>query len=318
MTAPDLSFLAPPGEVRDWRMVVLVDAAAEAGVLHALPGRPADVASRLRLDERAVRVVLEALTAWGVVVVGSDGVAAPGPAAPPADALDVVHHHARALRNWAQVLDDRLHGVPPPPDRPPMARPDRWLAALAVHARRDAPAVVDACLARAPGWSTVLDLGGGHGEYALEFARRGLRVTMQDRLAMVDIVRPDPRFSEAGVELFAGDFFEVLPPGPYDLVFCAGVTHTFDGEHNRELYRRLVPVVAPGGRLAIQTFLRRRHPVAALFAVQMLANGSGGDTHDEEEYARWLEEAGFEAPETVDLEGGRSSLLVTGRRGETR
>ena len=172
--------------------------------------------------------------------------------------------------------------------------------------------------ARAPGSATVLDLGGGHGEYALEFARRGLRATMQDRPTMIDIVGRDRRFEEAGVELFAGDFFELLPSARYDLVFCSGVTHTFDGEHNLELYRRLAPILAPSGCLAIQTFLRGRHPVAALFAVQMLANGGGADTHSLEEYSRWLAEAGFEAPETIDFEGGRRSLVLSGRRRTSR
>lgn len=60
----------------------------------------------------------------------------------------------------------------------------------------------------------VLDLGGGHGQYALEFARRGLETTMQDRPGVVDYARRQGRLEEAGVELFAADFFEALPPRP--------------------------------------------------------------------------------------------------------
>lgn len=111
----------------------------------------------------------------------------------------------------------------------------------------------------APAANTVLDLGGGHGEYALEFARRGLKPMLQDRPTMIDILRSEGRVETAGVQLFPGDFFEVLAPGQYDLVFCSGVTHTLGGGRVRELFRRIAPIVAPGGLLAVQTFLRGRH-----------------------------------------------------------
>lgn len=65
----DQSFLSRPGEVADWRSVLLVDAAADAGLLGALPGTAADLVDRLGLDETAVRVVLDALAAGEFVVV---------------------------------------------------------------------------------------------------------------------------------------------------------------------------------------------------------------------------------------------------------
>ncbi|HET7487575.1 MAG TPA: class I SAM-dependent methyltransferase [Acidimicrobiales bacterium] len=310
MGGRDLSFLAGPDAVVDWRKVVLVDAADRAGILAALPDGAAGVAGRLGLDETAVRVVLDALGAWDVVVAGDDGRYALGPGAPEGSDGDVLNHHARAIRNWAGSLDDRLRGVPAV-EGAPMPDPERWMSALAAGARAEAPMVVERCLGAAPGARTVLDLGGGHGEYALEFARRGLRATMQDRETMVELARRRKTLEAAGVELFAGDFFETLPDGVFDLVFCSGVTHTFGGDRVATLFRRAAGLVAPGGHLAVQTFLRARHPVASLFAVQMMANGRGGDTHSEEEYRRWLHDAGFAPPEVVDLDGGRRSLLVS-------
>jgi hypothetical protein len=44
----------------------------------------------------------------------------------------------------------------------------------------------------------------------------------------------------------------------------------------------------------------------------MLTVGGGADTHKQEDYRRWLEEAGFAAPETVKLDGGRRWLLLSG------
>lgn len=308
MTGPDRSFLAPPGEAADWRLTLLCAAAIDAGLLDALPGRPDDLAARLDLDGHAVMVMLEALALFGVVAADAAGAFSAGPAAPDADAAATVYHHARAIGQWSRSLDGSLRGEAVERAVPP-ARPDRWLDSLAVPARRAAPASVDACLARLGDARTVLDLGGGHGEYALEFARRGLSVTMQDRPAMIDIARRRGTLEAGGVALFEGDFFETLAAGPFDIVFCSGVTNTFGPERNVGLYERIRPHVAPGGSLVIQTSMRDRQPASALFGVQMLVVGNGGDAHPERLYRRWLAAAGYGPVHVVDADGDTRSIL---------
>lgn len=304
----DLSFLAEPGEVTDWRRVLLWDVAAQCGVLGALPGSAQEVAERTGLDGQAVRVLLEALSAVGVLVPVGDGRYAPA-AGTTEDAGATIGHHARALRRWANGLEPRLRGQAAAAPGP-MGSPEQFHDALAVTARSTAPAVVDLCLQRFPEARTVLDLGGLHGEYALEFARRGLQATMQDQPQMVDVVRRRGRLDAAGVALFEGSFFDVVPDGPFDLFFCMGITHTFDGDRNRRLFENLKRVQAPGGGVAVVTFLRGLHPVTALFAVQMLLNDNGGDTHTEDEYRSWLSSAGFTVDPTVHALAGASARSV--------
>lgn len=311
MTAStDLSFLAPPGEVADWRMILLCDVAARTGVLDMLPGTLDEVAGRSGLDPQGVRAVLDALVAVGMLRAGEDGTYRVAPGAPVAEALPGIRHHANSLRRWAGSLERRLRGEPGD-ERPGVADPETFHDALAATARTSAPEAVDACLARFPDARSVLDLGGLHGEYSLEFARRGLRATMQDQPAMIDVARRRGTLEAAGVELFEGSFFDRVPDGPFDLAFCSGITHTFDGDRNRMLYRNLRPVVAPGGGVAVVTFLRGRDARTALFAVQMLLNDNGGDTHTEAEYRSWLSEAGFTVDrDVVELTGqGTRSVL---------
>lgn len=304
-----LSFLATPPLISDWRMVVLFDVAAETGVLDALPADPGEIGARLGLDERAVRIVLDALAVWDLVASDS-GRWFLGPGAPNADEAAVLHHHAGSLRMWNERIEDRLRGREPQPNRQPPRHLGRWLQALAVNARASAPAAVDACLAARPQSKRVLDLGGGHGEYALEFTRRGLQATVQDRPEVIELARGDGRLPAEGVRLFAGDFFEVLADGPFDLVFCAGVAYTLDPARNVELWRRVRPVLAHEGMLAIHTFLRGRRPLAPIFAVQMLGVGTGGDTHAEEDFREWLGAAGYGRVDVVHLDRDPESVLL--------
>lgn len=309
----DLTFLSPPGEVADWRMTLLVDAAAACGLLAALPGTAPDLSEELHLDSHAVRVVLDALSVFGVAERDGEGRWSAGASAPGPAQVAMLRHHARALRRWSADLEPRLRGAPDAEARAPMAEPEVFMDALGAGARAAAPGLVDLCLQRFPAARSVLDLGGLHGEYSLEFRRRGLRATMQDLPPMIEIARSRGDLAAAGVELFSGSFFEAVPPGPFDLAFCSGITHTFDGEHNRALYRRLRPVISADGGIAVVSFLRGRAPLADVFAVQMLLNASGGDTHSEEEYRDWLTQAGFTVDDSVvDLPGRPQSVLFAG------
>lgn len=185
----DPTFLAPPGQVADWRRVLLCDVAAGTGLLGALPGTPQVLAERLELDAHARRVLLDALAVYHVVVSGdADGTYVRGPEVPTDSELAGLRHHARALRRWAAAIEDRARDLPNPSAAGP-ADPEAFHDALAVTAREAAPGVVDACLTRFPPARSVLDLGGLHGEYSLEFTRRGLTASMQDQPVMVEVAR---------------------------------------------------------------------------------------------------------------------------------
>jgi len=311
-TSDDFSFLAPPGEVADWRLVAAFDAAAEVGLFEKLPATPTEAVTRLGLDERAVRILLGALSVWGMLEELSGRYSIRPEQFPDKGEAATLRHHAQVLRTWSTRLGDRLRGDPPAPSSMPPERRRRWLEALAEGARDRAPLVVEACLRRFPDARRVLDLGGGHGEYARAFAQRGSSVVLQDLEPTIELLKSSdvPR---SGVELFAGDFFEALPDARFDLVLCAGVTHIFDGERNHLLYRRLTQIIAPGGGLAIVTFLPERDPTALIFAVQMLAVSAGGNAHKESDYREWLRVEGYGEPEILRPGHDPNFLLLASR-----
>ncbi|XVQ06762.1 hypothetical protein ACQP1W_29425 [Spirillospora sp. CA-255316] len=196
----DMSFLAPLEKLVDWRLALAYDAAAEAGVLAALPGAPFELAERCDLDEGALRAVLGQLTAGGDVALDEQGRYSSGPHAPawPHDAM--LRRHDAAIRRWGALLNawlrDRTASGDRLPSRP--ALPETGQATLAVRARPLIGPVVDLCPRAFPAARRVLDLGGGHGQFSLEFARRGLETTMQDLPEVVEIACRRGRLPAAG------------------------------------------------------------------------------------------------------------------------
>ncbi len=65
----DLGFLAPPGDLADWRMVLVADLADKSGLLDALPGTAEAVAERAGVHTKSTRVLLDALTVFDLVAV---------------------------------------------------------------------------------------------------------------------------------------------------------------------------------------------------------------------------------------------------------
>ncbi|MGD9755103.1 MAG: class I SAM-dependent methyltransferase [Acidimicrobiia bacterium] len=307
------SFLAPPGEVADWRLVLLYDAAWATGLADALPATVADAADRAGLEPKAVRAVLDALVASGLATADADGTVTLVPAATDPATRSQLRQHASTIRRWSTSIEPRLRGEDAPLRSPFDLK--GWLQSMAAGAAQQADAVADTVLAavRTPPVEgrprRALDIGGGHGRYAAALAARGLEVTMQDRPDVIATVEREGWLDGTGVHLVVGDVHDHLPDGPFDVVLAVGVLHTMPPERVASLLRRVGAIMAPGGGLLIRTQLRGEGAAAALFAVQMLVAGQGGDAHRLVDYQVWLADAGLTQPEVSTV--GNGALLVS-------
>lgn len=315
------------GRLRDLaEEVVIVAAACDAGVFAELadgPGSADDVAERLGLVGRPVRILLPVLVQLGLLEEREEGygltdrsrrtLADPESSEYRAGGLPLWLRNLRTFTRLPEVL--KSGGPLEDPEEEGRDDPDalaRFMAAMNAAPRERVRRLVDLCLERAPGAERVLDLGGGPGHMSREFADRGLEVVLFDRPETVDFVGREYGLESADrIRLAGGDFTEdPLPQGPFDIVLMSNILHIYGPDTNRALLAKAARVVGRDGICAIADFIRGSSPRAPRFALVMLLRTEEGDAHSEESYVAWLREAGFERPEVADLDGERQLLTA--------
>jgi ubiquinone/menaquinone biosynthesis C-methylase UbiE len=274
----------------------VVSAAQRLGVLTALDAGPVHAEQFARdsgLDAHACIVIIEALSAMGLVERGTDGQFQP------------VVPELSSLGAFAGITDLLVGAVrsgraPLECDVPAGASkvyPDTvtYLATLL-------GAAADAVAELLPGAARILDVGAGAAPWSLALVRRDprCRVTALDLPSVLTATRR--AVAEAGwpdqFEYVAGDAFEVsIPPATYDIALVGNLCHLFDGSANRRLFSRLRSAIQDGGRIAIIDVLPAHDPdtqrSVQLYAAGLLTRTSVGGVHPAESYQDWLDDAGF-------------------------
>ncbi|MCX9084169.1 MAG: methyltransferase [Candidatus Methanoperedens sp.] len=162
---------------------------------------------------------------------------------------------------------------------------------------------------------TVLDLGGGPGKYSLVFVNSGLKAVLLDTPETIDYVSNQFKLADIrNLTLKKGDFTqdELVDEleERFDIVFMGNITHIYSENVNRDLLMRVGRLLNKGGLVAIEDFVRERSPYAEMFAVNMLANTESGGTWTEEQYRKWLTDAGFSNIEVLDLSDKDKQLIT--------
>ena len=314
--AADLGSLTPMSHVEDWREILVLAAALNAGLLARLddPAPTGQIADELGLDRRAVRVTVAALVdrGWCVDDGMSAGLSARARAALGPDPEDPVLAEvllaAREIGAYRQ-LETTLRTGAPSHD---VSAGDtdtrrRFLEAMRAIASRRMGVTLAALPAPARG-ARLLDVGGGPGTYARAFAQAGWRVTVIDLPESLELGGDD--LAAWGVTAIAGDATESLPEGPWDCVYLGNVTHLFGPDQAADLVGRAGAAVEPGGRLAIQEVVRGLAVPAALFGVAMLVGTRAGEVYDRDTYAAWMAAAGCPLTTVVATEPERHHLMI--------
>lgn len=283
----------------------------------------AEVAEEAGTDARATEVLLNALVAMGYLkkkagrfsntavsrrhlVKGSE------------DYLGGPLGHSNYLwMTWSQLTKVVRSGKPAEVEAPDYAT-ESFIMAMAAGARETAPVVAD--VLDFAGVRRLLDLGGGPGTFAIEFAGRnpGLEAVVFDRPDVVPIARRV--IAAAGmserVRTAAGNFLHDDIGSGYDLVFVSSIIHSYGAEQNRLILRKAHDALNPGGQVVVRDFImeegKTKPASGAIFAINMLVNTDSGATYSEIEVRQWLEECAFENIVRKDI--GTDGALLIGRR----
>ena len=300
------------------------------GLFAALADRSKDhlqLAQDLETDPRGTRILCDALVDLGVLERTAEGYEPgedtrrhllPDSTEPRSDLLA---HGSRLYERWAGLYDAVRTGSPVDDEQldPRLeATESDFARAMADVGRRSATATCERLdLSRA---DHVLDLGGGPGIYAMEFARTwpDLEVTVFDTPAALRVARHNLESSEVAerVHLRSGDAFEDSLGGPYGAIFISNVLHIYSAADNRRLIERCAGCLEAGGQLILKDFFldedRKRPRGGAIFAVNMLVSTDQGDCYTIPEARSWLQAAGLDLEKVRDV-ASKSRLLVASK-----
>lgn len=304
--------LRPPQEL------LLVGAAVKTGLFEALKNGPLfedQLREKTDSDPRSLWVVVEALISAGYLQ--REGVEV----MLSAEAREVFYnrqsenytgfsfmHGYELCKTWLGLPEVLKTGKAVQRERSGEAMKS-FIQSMAVHSKKVAPVIAAHCLEGIEK-GTVLDIGGGPLTYAREFASLGSSVTVMDLPEVVEMMSPSLKAGE-NIIMAPGDLTVALPSGPFDLAYLGNICHIFDGEENKKLFKRVYGVLRPGGRMAVQDFVRGVSPRAEMFGVNMLVNTPGGGTWTMDQYSEWISGAGFSA---VEMRNYGDRQFITARR----
>ena len=284
----------------------------------------AEIAERISTHPRATEMLLNALTAMGLLLK-KDGIFSNSPPAArffaegsKDNARPGLIHIANIWHRWSNLTQCVRAGTAVGHQEMAM-RGDDWtqpfIAAMHRNASERAPLVVQA--AGPTVGERMLDVGGGSGAYSIAFAKahEKLHVTLLDLPAVLPIAQG--HIAAAGlsgrIETHAGDLRSDWLGEGFNLVLASAICHMLSPEENQDLLRRSFAALAPGGCLMIQDFILEPDKTAprqaALFALNMLVGTPAGSTYSYQEYSEWLHKAGFKDVRPIRLPGP-SSLMV--------
>lgn len=295
--------------------------------------RPGRLAARKKLDEPALRRVLDALVALGWLRkrAGRYANTRAGRRMLVEGSPDYVGHNLKYQEYtwdaWSDLREVMRTG------RPRLGLQDwirrdfftaDYLKAMGDITRRPARE-----LARALDWDGVartLDVGSGAGNFSAAFVERapGLTAVLLDlpkALAVTrGLLRPHPAFRRFAFR--AADYLtDELGREEYDLVLISNVTRVENEEVNRMLVDKAWRALRPGGRLVIHDYVISRDRTApkfsALLNVHLLVFTGKGEAYTRDEYRGWMRAAGFRTVTAVPIAAASPfpSWAVIGRKG---
>jgi SAM-dependent methyltransferase len=301
-------------------------AASELGVFSALGAGPrtlAQLADELRVPPRTLRIVVDAVTALGLLTregeayrngeVAQTFLSGRGPA----DMRAFMRFFDRlSYVRWTTLGESvRLgRGVSGAFKFTPE---EQELFSKGVAGATDAHAHALAASYDFGQQRRILDLGGGTGNFLTAILARhpDLLGTLFELPGAAAVAREQLAAHPHGrqISVVGGDFFKDPLPGGHDAVLLAHVIHVLPADRDVELLRLARHAVLPGAKLLIVDFwtnATHTEPLeAALMAGEFLVTGGEGDVYSVEQAQEWMRQTGWRFLEHRSLQGPVSLVV---------
>jgi SAM-dependent methyltransferase len=268
------------------------------------------VAAALGLNERGVKLLLDACVATGLVAKQNgwyrnasetEVFLVPGR---PADLSDAIRYNRDVYPAWHRLADFVRTGVP-------VERPELHLGedadrtrtfVLSMHARALALGQAVVPQLSLAGRKRLLDVGGGPATYSVLIAEANpeIECLVLDLPPIVTIAAE--LIAQQGktdrVRTLAGDYHTVAFPPGNDAVILFGMMHQESPDSILDLLRRAYASLVPGGVVYVMDMMTDGTHTApkfsAIFAVNMALTTRNGWVFSDVELKHWMEQAGFE------------------------
>ena len=286
------------------------------------------IARKLRCSRKGMQRLLDALTAMGLLVKQDDRYAnsATGRAclcreSPHYLGYIMMHHH-QLVDSWTRLDEAVRTGKP---DRKRAVGSDQgwrenFLMGMFNMANSLAPRIVP--VIDMSDRSSLLDLGGGPGTYAIHFCRAnsGLAATVFD----LATTRP---FAEKTISEFdlshrisfrAGNYLTDDIGGGYDVAWLSHILHGEGPDDCGRILRKTVKSLNSGGLVIIHEFIlddTMDQPLfPALFSLNMLLGTPSGQAYSEGQLQQMMLDAGLKQIRRVRFDSPNDSGILVGAR----
>jgi DNA-binding transcriptional ArsR family regulator len=294
-----------------YRPAILLLTANRLRIFDSLAEEPSTaqrLSERLGLNERALEILLDALTAIGLLGKQEDRFLVE------ADVRDVLVNGGKRFQG--NILDHRYNLLGRWIDLPRVVEqggpakimkskrtPGEWREFI-LGMVDVAGASIDAFLGALDLSDRIklLDLGGGPGTYAIALCRRypGLHAVVFDLPETVPIAKEQiEHYGLTGrIETAAGNYLTDPLGGGYDALLVSNILHSLSFDEIVAVLEKARSAMIPGGLAAVRDFhldeSRTRPLESVLFAVNMLVSTEGGNCYTSGEMKEALRLSGFD------------------------
>jgi predicted O-methyltransferase YrrM len=285
-----------------------------------------DVADKLQGDPKGVEMLLNALSAMGLLEKNEDTYSNT-PLSKTFLVRDasryighIILHHHHLVDSWSR-LDVAVKSGQPVRDsagHTDEERRESFLMGMFNLAMNLAPVLVpkiDLSKHR-----HLLDMGGGPGTYSIQFCLKNQNL----KATIIDLASTRP-FAEKTIAKFnlqdridfkSIDYLEHEIEGVYDAAWLSQILHGEGPEDCRKIIAKAVSALSPGGLIMIHEFILNNTmdgPLfPALFSLNMLLGTAGGQSYSEKELTAMLSDAGVGDIQRIYFDSPNDSGILTG------